>query len=322
MNPPRPPKPSPYPAAFDVDVRLPRQEQQRRRDRPAAAARARRRPHTAGCAAARRDTSEVDPPPSRLSAVWQPRAASSSASSSSVSPASRRERPSQATASRRPGASPSAARGWRPSVMSESNCAWPAEKPSGSSARSKHGAPSRTSSGPACSRSPRGWAGSSSRWPIAHAPAVDAHARAHVVPRAGERHVAASDPVRAQLTQRHAAGADEEAAHQRVLDPARGAPRLEPLGLAQDRDAQLGRALGIRGDVDGGGDPAGERDPCACEAPAARVPRRGARRPWQKGPGGRGRAREHACDTRASPSPPGRTGGSLVKIAHRLRRTW
>ena len=44
------------------------------------------------------ETSEVEPPPSRFIAVSQPSAPSASASSSSVSPASSRERPSQATA--------------------------------------------------------------------------------------------------------------------------------------------------------------------------------------------------------------------------------
>ena len=60
--------------------------------------------------------------------------------------------------------------------MSESNCPCPAEKPSTSP--STQGAPSRTSSGPACSRSPGGSAGSSSRraratWP----PTTCRHAR-------------------------------------------------------------------------------------------------------------------------------------------------
>ncbi len=55
-----------------------------------------------------------------------------------------------------PGARPSAARGWRPSVMSESNWRAPAEKPSGSPARAYATAPPATSSGPACRRSPRG----------------------------------------------------------------------------------------------------------------------------------------------------------------------
>ena len=60
--------------------------------------------------------------------------------------------------------------------MSESNCPCPAEKPSTSP--STQGAPSRTSSGPACRRSPGGSAGSSSRrasatWP----PTTCRHAR-------------------------------------------------------------------------------------------------------------------------------------------------
>ena len=65
-------------------------------------------------------------------------------------------RPSQATATIASARDPSAARGWRPSVMSESNWPAPAEKPSWSSSGSNAIAPSRTSMGPAWTRSPRG----------------------------------------------------------------------------------------------------------------------------------------------------------------------
>ena len=236
--------------------------------------------------------------------MWQPSAASSRASSSSVSPASRRERPSQATASRRPGASPSAARGWRPSVMSESNCAWPAEKPSGSSARVKHGAPSRTSSGPACSRSPRGCGGELVALRDPHPPAVDVHARAQLAPRRGERHVAARHPARAQLAERDATGAHEEAADERLLDAARGAPRLEPLRPAQHRDVQLRACAPGR---------SRRRRSWRRRRRAARGrargdrragPRGGVRRPWLKGSASRLKAREHAVTPAPSCLPP------------------
>ena len=62
--------------------------------------------------------------------------------------------------------------------MSESNCAAPAEKPSRSSP-SITDAPSRTSSGPACTRSPAGSAASSPRG-ASRTVAVDVHARAPV----------------------------------------------------------------------------------------------------------------------------------------------
>ena len=71
--------------------------------------------------------------------------------------------PSDATTITERSDSPSAARGWRPSVMSESNCSEPAEKPSRSVSASKQIAPSPTSIGPACSRSPAGLAGACSR---------------------------------------------------------------------------------------------------------------------------------------------------------------
>ena len=91
-------------------------EHQRGGERPAAGLRRpRSRPRGRFC---RRppEISAVEPPPSRLIACSQPRATISRASSTSVRPASWRERPSHATATMRPSARPSAARGWRPSV--------------------------------------------------------------------------------------------------------------------------------------------------------------------------------------------------------------
>ena len=201
--------------------------------------------------------------------MWQPSAASSSASSLSVSPASRRERPSQATASRRPERQPE--RGARVAALGDVGVelrlaggeALGVER--ALEARRAFADEQRTGLEQVAARLRGQLVALADR----HAAAVDADARAHVAPRAGERHVPAGDPVRAQLTQRHAARADEESAHQRVLDPTRRAPWLEPLRLAQDRHAQLGGALGIRDHVDGGREPAGERDACACEAPGA-----------------------------------------------------
>ena len=99
--------------------------------------------------------------------------------------------------------------------------------------------------------------------------ALDVHARAHRRPRRGERHVAAGHAARPQLAQRHAAGADEEAAHHRVGDAAGGAPRLEPLGPPQDRDAQLRGRRGMRDGVDRGARAVGQGDAGAGKGPGA-----------------------------------------------------
>ena len=75
--------------------------------------------------------SVAEPPPSRLIASRAPneiiRRASSARSSPAWTPV---RRPSQQTASSSSSPTPSAQRGWRSAVMSESNCAEPAEKPS------------------------------------------------------------------------------------------------------------------------------------------------------------------------------------------------
>ena len=136
--------------------------------------------------------------------------------------------------------------------MSESNWASPALKPSRSSSRRNTGAPPRTSNGPACSRSPRGASGNSSRGAMTVTPPCTCtHART-AVPRRGERDVAAGHAARADLAQRHAVRAHEEAADERLLVAARGAPRLEPGRAAQDRDADLGARRVVGGDVDRG----------------------------------------------------------------------
>ena len=103
-----------------------------------------------------------------------------SASSSIDSPASTPvRRPSQATATSASSATPSAARGWRSLVMSESNCSEPPLKPSWSAVGSKATAPPATSSGPACRRSPGGSRGASPRamTRTTPSPSLTTHAR-------------------------------------------------------------------------------------------------------------------------------------------------
>jgi hypothetical protein len=133
-----------------------------------------------------------------------------------VSPASLAVRPSQATASSWFPARASAARGWRPAVMSESNWWAAVENPSGSSPSRATGRPSWTSSGPACSNSPRGAASSSWRRAIVTRPRCALHARAHRVPRRGEGHAGARDPAGAQVAKSGAVRAHEEAADNRL----------------------------------------------------------------------------------------------------------
>ena len=61
--------------------------------------------------------------------------------------------------------------------------------------------------------------------------------------------VAAGDAARADLAQRQPVRPDEEAADERLLVAARGAPGLQPGLAAQDRDAQLGALGVVTGDV-------------------------------------------------------------------------
>jgi hypothetical protein len=74
--------------------------------------------------------------------------------------------------------------------------------------------------------------------------------------------------VGAQLAERPAARAHEEAADQRLLHPAHSAPRRQLLWLVEDRHPQLGAALRMGRRVHRGGRAAGERDTGARQAPA------------------------------------------------------
>ena len=194
-------------------------------------------------------TSDVEPPPSRFIAALQPSETISSASSSSVSPESWRERPSQATANIRPSARPSAARGWRPSVMSESNCDSPALKPSASSRAREDDRAVAHQQRPRLQQVARRLRGDLAARPDRRDAAAHVHARAHAVPRRVERHETARDAARAHLTEREPVRPHEEAADERLVVAAGGAPRLQARLGAQHRDAQLGRRGVVAGDV-------------------------------------------------------------------------
>ena len=165
----------------------------RRARRPAR----RRAPPAGRCAARPPTTSDVEPPPSRLSAASAP---SRPASGQLVE-----RQPGFVVGAavaghgdqRAGGRAPSAARGWRPTVMSESNCPAPAEKPSSSVVRDA----SRRA--PAADRPAadlrRARSGSSLRRAIRTPPSRHVHTRTPRVPRRAEGHRFARRPAAAQL---------------------------------------------------------------------------------------------------------------------------
>ena len=176
-----------------------------RRRRPAARrARASPSPRAGGCAGARRRPARSSRRRRGSARSWQPSAAISAASSSSVRPASWRERPSQATANSRP--SREAERGARVAAVGDVGVELGragAEALGDPSSRRKTGAPSRTSSGPACRRSPRGCGRQlvALRDPRRRRRCTCTQARTSPHGRV-ERHVPAGDAARAHLAQR------------------------------------------------------------------------------------------------------------------------
>ena len=93
--------------------------------------------------------------------------------------------------------------------------------------------------------------------------ALHVHARADLAVGGGERDVLASDAARADLAQRRPVRPHEEAADDRLLDAAGGAPRLQLRLPAQERDAQLGALDVVRRDVDCRARASGEVEPHA-----------------------------------------------------------
>ena len=199
-----------------------------------------------------RCTRVVEPPPSRLTALSAPSSTITSASSGIDSPPSTRERrPSHATARTKSAEIPSAARGCRPSVMSESNCPAPAENPSRSSLGSK------TTGAVADEQRPRVHQVSLRRvgrlvaWSEADVPALDDHAGAAGSVRVKDLlvgHGAATDP---EIAQRAIGIAKEEAADDRLVDLVPRAPDVEPLGAREVHYPGAGRTARVPDRVEG-----------------------------------------------------------------------
>ena len=153
--------------------------------------------------------------------------------------------------------------------MSESNCAAPAEKPSGSPA--VHVRPScheqrtglqQVTGGPVREV---GAAGD----PHGAGPRVDAGAAR--VPRGVERDGRAHDAVRAQLAERHAARAHEEPTDDRLGDPLAGAVRGQRGRPLEAHHADLGVRELVGGDVQRGVGAVGEREAQAPQVRGRRV---------------------------------------------------
>ena len=179
-------------------------------------------------------------------AVEQPRAAISAASSSSVRPASWRERPSQATANSRPSARPErrarvAAVG---DVGVELGLAGAEALAVVRAAEDRRAVADQQRAG-LQEVAARLGGQLVARGDRATPPWTCTHARTSAQGASNGTCRRATPRVRTSPSG-DAVRPHEEAADQRLVDAARGAPRLEPRLAAQDRDAQLGRAASWR----------------------------------------------------------------------------
>ena len=222
--------------------------QRRARRRPGAR---RRGARAARCAAARRQTSEVEPPPSRFSAWTAPSATSASASSPSVRPASSSARPSQATASRRPSrAMPE--RGARVAPDGDVGVELARRRPRSPRRRRRT---TRAAVGPAAARPGagrrRGPAGSASRRAIVtRAPATCRQARTSPHGASKATGGARCPPVRSSPSGGRRARTKKPPTSASA-DPVVGAPGRERRRAREAQDARRRRRSVVGGDVEG-----------------------------------------------------------------------
>ena len=165
-------------------------------------------------------------------------------------PSTPERRPSQHTASSSSSLRPRAQRGCRPTVMSESNCAAPAEKPSRSSPSISE-RPSDTSSGPACTRSPGGSSGSASRCARRTAPSTCTQRALGPHGAAIGSWATASPSIRTSPSGRQGSRT-KKPGDDRLRVPVGGAPVIQTARLGEVQDPHGRFGAWVTNEVDGG----------------------------------------------------------------------